>query len=179
MQGPSNIVTHACCGKVTIAVSGNYRSKPFCWLKAPQLLLKSFFIFQSETSFNLISEKCDILSILRDHPENRIYQRKIQVRQRVNRRGFYIQWTRVGSREDAALKAKRLSIWTRSLGKLKCSENILMLGICLSEKSFSGKKKKTQFLKKLGTILQALYSKTSLQHPKVNTFIIHIYSQGN
>ncbi|XP_004837109.1 ubiquitin thioesterase OTUB2 isoform X2 [Heterocephalus glaber] len=32
----------------------------------------------SETSFNLISEKCDILSILRDHPENRIYQRKIQ-----------------------------------------------------------------------------------------------------
>uniref|UniRef100_A0A8C2LZS5 ubiquitinyl hydrolase 1 n=1 Tax=Cricetulus griseus TaxID=10029 RepID=A0A8C2LZS5_CRIGR len=33
---------------------------------------------QSETSFNLISEKCDILSILRDHPENRIYQRKIQ-----------------------------------------------------------------------------------------------------
>lgn len=147
MQGPSNIVTHACCGKVTIAVSGNYRSKPFCWLKAPQLLLKSFFIFQSETSFNLISEKCDILSILRDHPENRIYQRKIQVRQRVNRRGFYIQWTRVGSREDAALKAKRLSIWTRSLGKLKCSENILMLGICLSEKSFSGKKKNTVFKK--------------------------------
>lgn len=37
--------------------------------------------FQSETSFHLISEKCDILSILRDHPENRIYQRKIQVRQ--------------------------------------------------------------------------------------------------
>ena len=37
-----------------------------------------FFLFQSETSFNLISEKCDILSILRDHPENRIYQRKIQ-----------------------------------------------------------------------------------------------------
>ncbi|OWK08842.1 hypothetical protein Celaphus_00015497, partial [Cervus elaphus hippelaphus] len=35
-------------------------------------------VFQSETSFNLISEKCDILSILRDHPENRIYQRKIQ-----------------------------------------------------------------------------------------------------
>ncbi|KAJ8792191.1 hypothetical protein J1605_020042 [Eschrichtius robustus] len=33
---------------------------------------------QSEASFNLISEKCDILSILRDHPENRIYQRKIQ-----------------------------------------------------------------------------------------------------
>ncbi|KAF7467067.1 Hypothetical predicted protein [Marmota monax] len=33
---------------------------------------------KSETSFNLISEKCDILSILRDHPENRIYQRKIQ-----------------------------------------------------------------------------------------------------
>ncbi|XP_021035303.1 ubiquitin thioesterase OTUB2 isoform X3 [Mus caroli] len=33
---------------------------------------------QSETSFSLISEKCDILSILRDHPENRIYQRKIQ-----------------------------------------------------------------------------------------------------
>ncbi|KAB0402422.1 hypothetical protein E2I00_001404, partial [Balaenoptera physalus] len=32
----------------------------------------------SEASFNLISEKCDILSILRDHPENRIYQRKIQ-----------------------------------------------------------------------------------------------------
>uniref|UniRef100_A0ABI7Z7L9 ubiquitinyl hydrolase 1 n=1 Tax=Felis catus TaxID=9685 RepID=A0ABI7Z7L9_FELCA len=32
----------------------------------------------SETSFDLISEKCDILSILRDHPENRIYQRKIQ-----------------------------------------------------------------------------------------------------
>lgn len=42
-----------------------------------------FFLFQSETSFNLISEKCDILSILRDHPENRIYQRKIQVGQRV------------------------------------------------------------------------------------------------
>uniref|UniRef100_A0A8C0KNT5 ubiquitinyl hydrolase 1 n=1 Tax=Canis lupus dingo TaxID=286419 RepID=A0A8C0KNT5_CANLU len=37
-----------------------------------------FPFFQSETSFNLISEKCDILSILRDHPENRIYQRKIQ-----------------------------------------------------------------------------------------------------
>ncbi|XP_027954586.1 ubiquitin thioesterase OTUB2 isoform X1 [Eumetopias jubatus] len=36
------------------------------------------FFLQSETSFNLISEKCDILSILRDHPENRIYQRKIQ-----------------------------------------------------------------------------------------------------
>ncbi|XP_061251160.1 ubiquitin thioesterase OTUB2 isoform X2 [Bos javanicus] len=35
-------------------------------------------ITMSETSFNLISEKCDILSILRDHPENRIYQRKIQ-----------------------------------------------------------------------------------------------------
>nr|KAF6388193.1 OTU deubiquitinase, ubiquitin aldehyde binding 2 [Myotis myotis] len=32
----------------------------------------------TETSFHLISEKCDILSILRDHPENRIYQRKIQ-----------------------------------------------------------------------------------------------------
>ncbi|XP_044518067.1 ubiquitin thioesterase OTUB2 [Gracilinanus agilis] len=32
----------------------------------------------SESSFNLISEKCDILSILCDHPENRIYQRKIQ-----------------------------------------------------------------------------------------------------
>uniref|UniRef100_A0A5F7ZW30 ubiquitinyl hydrolase 1 n=4 Tax=Catarrhini TaxID=9526 RepID=A0A5F7ZW30_MACMU len=32
----------------------------------------------SETSFNLISEKCDILSILRDHPENRIYRRKIE-----------------------------------------------------------------------------------------------------
>lgn len=44
-----------------------------------------FFLFQSETSFNLISEKCDILSILRDHPENRIYQRKIQVGQRVER----------------------------------------------------------------------------------------------
>uniref|UniRef100_D3ZAR8 ubiquitinyl hydrolase 1 n=1 Tax=Rattus norvegicus TaxID=10116 RepID=D3ZAR8_RAT len=35
-------------------------------------------LWSSETSFNLISEKCDILSILRDHPENRIYQRKIQ-----------------------------------------------------------------------------------------------------
>ncbi|XP_010607502.1 ubiquitin thioesterase OTUB2 [Fukomys damarensis] len=35
-------------------------------------------VTMSETSFNLISEKCDILSILRDHPENRIYQRKIQ-----------------------------------------------------------------------------------------------------
>lgn len=46
-----------------------------------------FSVFQSETSFNLISEKCDILSILRDHPENRIYQRKIQVRQRVRRKG--------------------------------------------------------------------------------------------
>ncbi|XP_007447397.1 PREDICTED: ubiquitin thioesterase OTUB2 [Lipotes vexillifer] len=37
-----------------------------------------FSVFQSEASFNLISEKCDTLSILRDHPENRIYQRKIQ-----------------------------------------------------------------------------------------------------
>lgn len=46
-------------------------------LKWPQLC---FLCFQSETSFHLISEKCDILSILRDHPENRIYQRKIQVR---------------------------------------------------------------------------------------------------
>ncbi|XP_066132053.1 ubiquitin thioesterase OTUB2 isoform X1 [Saccopteryx bilineata] len=35
-------------------------------------------VTMGETSFNLISEKCDILSILRDHPENRIYQRKIQ-----------------------------------------------------------------------------------------------------
>ncbi|KAL4692655.1 hypothetical protein H8959_016465 [Pygathrix nigripes] len=34
--------------------------------------------YNSETSFNLISEKCDILSILRDHPENRIYRRKIE-----------------------------------------------------------------------------------------------------
>uniref|UniRef100_A0A6I8NU17 Ubiquitin thioesterase n=1 Tax=Ornithorhynchus anatinus TaxID=9258 RepID=A0A6I8NU17_ORNAN len=35
-------------------------------------------IFQNKPSFNLISEKCDILSILNEHPENRIYQRKIQ-----------------------------------------------------------------------------------------------------
>ncbi|XP_038606702.1 ubiquitin thioesterase OTUB2 [Tachyglossus aculeatus] len=32
----------------------------------------------NKPSFNLISEKCDILSILNEHPENRIYQRKIQ-----------------------------------------------------------------------------------------------------
>lgn len=53
-------------------------------VQSNQLLLKlaqlCCFVFQSETAFNLISEKCDILSILRDHPENRIYQRKIQVR---------------------------------------------------------------------------------------------------
>ncbi|KAI4535224.1 hypothetical protein MG293_014450 [Ovis ammon polii] len=41
-------------------------------------LFSKLDLIQSETSFNLISEKCDILSILRDHPENRIYQRKIQ-----------------------------------------------------------------------------------------------------
>ncbi|XP_066132056.1 ubiquitin thioesterase OTUB2 isoform X4 [Saccopteryx bilineata] len=39
---------------------------------------EGFVTSLGETSFNLISEKCDILSILRDHPENRIYQRKIQ-----------------------------------------------------------------------------------------------------
>ncbi|XP_022278051.1 ubiquitin thioesterase OTUB2 isoform X1 [Canis lupus baileyi] len=46
------------------------------WIQAPAGL--QYGLWPSETSFNLISEKCDILSILRDHPENRIYQRKIQ-----------------------------------------------------------------------------------------------------
>lgn len=59
-----------------------------------------------------------------------------------------MQWTRVGSRgEGAALKAKRLSIWIRFLGEFNSSQNILMLGICLSEQSFSGKKKTHNFFK--------------------------------
>lgn len=90
MQDAGTVVTRAFCGRVTVPVSGNHSSEAFYLVKAHQLLLKwsqPRFIFQSETSFNLISEKCDILSILRDHPENRIYQRKIQVRLRGGRRG--------------------------------------------------------------------------------------------
>ncbi|VFV18144.1 ubiquitin thioesterase otub2 [Lynx pardinus] len=81
----------------------------------------------SETSFDLISEKCDILSILRDHPENRIYQRKIQVRQRFRRRGSWIKGAGAGTRgEGATLKAERLSTGAGLPGKLKGSQNTSM-----------------------------------------------------
>lgn len=74
-------VTGDSCGQLAVTRSGSTALQ--CLLKWSQF---RFFVFQSETSFNLISEKCDILSILRDHPENRIYHRKIQVR-RVGSRG--------------------------------------------------------------------------------------------
>lgn len=82
---PRMLVTssHVPLGEETVPVSRNEQFRGFLLGETPLLLLKlsqRCFLLQSETSFNLISEKCDILSILRDHPENRIYQRKIQVR---------------------------------------------------------------------------------------------------
>ena len=47
------------------------------------------------------------------------------------------------------MKVKSLHIWTRFLGKLKGFQNIVMLAICLNEKSFRCKKKKKQQKKTL------------------------------
>lgn len=49
----------------------------------------------------------------------------------------------VGSRErGATLKVKKASHLDQAPGQLKGSQNIVMLGICLNEKSFRCKEKK-------------------------------------
>lgn len=56
-----------------------------------------------------------------------------------------MKWAGGGSREKGTTwKTKRLPIWIRFLSKLKASQNIVMLGICLGDKSFSCKNKKTK-----------------------------------
>lgn len=89
--------------KVSFAAQGKQDLKGHELGEPPQFgnspSISSFPVFQSETSFNLISEKCDILSILRDHPENRIYQRKIQVRQRVEREDHKCSRMKLGAQK--------------------------------------------------------------------------------
>lgn len=110
-------------------------------------LLQRCFFLQSEISFNLILEKCDIFLIFRDYFENRIYQRKIQVRSGRGERIFdQIGWSWEQRRRSYLENKERFRVWSRFLGKWKSFLDVLMLGICFSEKFFSCKKKNGNFV---------------------------------
>lgn len=88
-----------------------------------------------------------------------------------------MKWAGDGSREKGTTwKTKRLPIWIRFLGKLKASQNIVMLGICLGDKSFSCKNKKNEKQRAFfGTLLSASFTReTSLHHCNIRTCITHI-----